>query len=188
MRLGSQASDSSNTLLSTTLFLSFAVVGYSLYYIKKKVEDLVTTKKDLDEEEELEENVCQSWTGTFADGDDSLFITILREKYTSKKKNKEWIDWDESNDPSVVSRNFYLGNSDPSFDWIVTKRDTDTQATVRDTMTDGWNSLVHLKLKAFVKDEKTSEEMNAFLKKLIQEDKIEWSKTLTICPAAENLN
>lgn len=178
-RMETQVAESSSTLLSTTLFLSFAVVGYSLYYIKQKIEDLITTKKDIDEEEQLDENLYQSWEGVFADGNDSLRITIVREKYNSKKKNNEWIDWDERTDPSVVSRNFYLGNMDPSFEWKITKRDNDTEVVVRDTLTDGWNSLVHLILKGFLKEEVTSEQMNKFLKKLIQEEKIEWTKTLT---------
>ena len=170
--------ESSTTFLSTTLLVSFAVIGYSLYSMKKKVEELTSTKQDINEDDILDENMYQSWAGTYGDSEESLIITVLRQKVCSKKANRAWLDWDGSSDASVISRNFYLGNSDPCFVWTVTQRETDTKATVKETMTDGWNSLIQVKLAAFVKELSTSDQFNAFVKKLIEEDKIVWKKSL----------
>lgn len=172
------AKDSSNSLLTTTVFLSFMVVGYSLYYIKQKLEELNEKKEDKNEDEIIEENLFQGWSGVFADGNDSLNITILRQKVNSRGKNTEWIGWTGDKDASVITRDFYMGNENPSFDWSFTKRETDTEAIVKETMTDGWNSIIQLKVSAYIKEELNNEGMNLFLKKLIDEEKIEWQKTL----------
>lgn len=173
-----QASDSSTSLLATTMILSLASIGYMYYHMKKQMESLVVTKKDIDEKEALEENVFQSWSGTFADGSNSLIATIVWKKHHSKGKNDKWIDWDGVEDDAVVNRNFYLGNESPSFDWSLEQRDFDMKATVKETFTDGWNSLVQMKITAFVIEPKTSQEMNAFLKDLVQANRIEWQKTV----------
>lgn len=170
--------ESSSSLLPTTLFLTFMAVGYSLFYMKKKLDELTVQKKDIDEEDSVEPDVYQSWSGTYADGEDSLIITIVREKIHPKKKNIAWMDWDGTTDSSVISRNFYLGNSDPSFIWSLEKRDFDTKAWVSETMIDGWESVVRMKLTAFMRDEISSERMNVYLKSWIENEKIDWQKTL----------
>ncbi len=167
-----------NNLLSTTLFLSFAVVGYSLYYVKQNLELLNTKKKDIDEDDATEPNVYQSWSGTFADGENSLVATIVRMKSTTRKKNNEWMEWDGSNDASVVTRNFYLGNLDPSFTWTIKQREFDTEAIAKETMVDGWNSVIQIKLTAYVKNPWTKKELDYFLKYLFQDERIEWQKTI----------
>jgi hypothetical protein len=50
------------------------------------------------------------------------------------------------------------------------------EATVKETMTDGWNSVIQLKIVAYVKESET--DMNLYFKKLLQESRIEWQKTL----------
>lgn len=169
---------SSNSLLPTTLFLTFMAVGYSLFYIKNKLEVLAKEKKDIDEEEVIEEDVYQSWSGAFADGEDSLLVTLVRQKVHTKKKNTLWVDWDETSDSSVITRNFYLGNTNPTFSWSLEKRESDTKAVAKDTMVDGWESVILIHLSAFVKEVDSSNEMNEFLKELLEQEKIEWQKTL----------
>jgi hypothetical protein len=170
--------ESSSTLLPTTLLLTFMAVGYSLFYIKNRLEALSNQKKDVDEEDVIEEEVYQSWSGAFADGQDSLLVTLVREKIHTKKKNTIWVDWDGTTDSSVITRNFYLGNTNPSFSWSFEKRESDTKAIAKDTMIDGWESVIQIHLSGFVKEEKTSDEMNAYLKELVEQEKIEWQKTL----------
>lgn len=167
---------SSNGLLSTTLFLSFVGVGYCLYMLKKKVDTLDTTKQDIDENDTLEEDMYQAWSGAFADGDNSLLVTIVRQKVCTKKANSVWVDWDGEDDASVVTRNFYLGNSDPSFSWTLKEREDDTQGIVKETMTDGWNSIIQVIITAFVKNKEV--DMNSYFKQLLEDNKIEWQKTL----------
>lgn len=167
------------SLLSTTLLLSFSAIAYSFYILKTELSLLKETKQDIDSSGEIEETVYPSWSGSYADGEDSLLITIVRQKFCSKKKNDAWVSWDGADDASVVSRNYYLGNSDPSFDWNIQEREFDTKATAKETMTDGWDSLVHIKLTAFVnKSIQTSTDVNTFLKRLLEQNRIEWQKTL----------
>lgn len=165
-------------LLSSTLLMSFIGVVFGLVYLKQQLTLLDTKKQDKSQEDILEEDFYQCWEGNFADGEDSLLIHIVRKKYTKKSKNMAWIQWDGSEDGSVITRNFYLGNQNPSFDWSITKREEDTLASVQEMLTDGWDCVVQIKLTAFMKEEKTNSEMNEFLRTLLINDKIEWEKSL----------
>ena len=169
-------SNESNTELAiSTIFLSFSAILYTLYVFKQQIESLTTKKKDIDVDDMVQEDMYQAWSGSFADGEDSLLITIVRQKENLKRKNDEWIGWDQSNDASVTARDFYLGNQDPSFSWTLQKRDDDTHAFVKETMMDGWNSVIYMKLDAFLKEK---ENVNEFLKRLLCEEEIEWQKIL----------
>lgn len=170
--------DSTSALLATTMILSLTSIGYIFHYFQKKIDCLEQTKKDIDEEENLEEDVYQSWSGTFADGINSLVATLVWKKETSRKENAKWVEWNGEQDGSVVNRNFYLGNETPSFEWIMTSREFDTKAVVKETFMDGWNSVIQLKLTAFVRESKTKEEMNLFLGDLVQQDRIEWQRCM----------
>lgn len=170
-------SNSMNLFASTTL-VSFLAVGYTLYYIKKKVEELNDVKKDKDENDLPEENIYQGWSGAYADGEESVLITIIRQKVCTKKANTKWVDWDGSNDASVINRNFYMGNEHPTFIWTFKQRENDTEATVKEMMTDGWNSVIQQKIVAYTNDKTIDRDMNLFLKKLVDEEKIDWQKTL----------
>ncbi len=172
------ATNDSIGLFASTTLVSFFAVGYCLYYMKKKVEELSETKKDKDENDLPEENVYQGWSGTYADGQDSVLLTILRQKVCTKDSNTKWVDWDGTTDASVINRNFYMGNENPTFTWTFVHRESDIEATVKETMTDGWNSVIQQKIVAYTKDKSLNNEINAFLKKLVDEDKIEWQKTL----------
>ena len=166
------------SLLAMTLFLSFSAVGYGMFYLKDQLSLVQQTKQDKDTENEIE-SVYQAWSGAFADGENSLIITLIRKGFCLKRENNTWIDWDGSEDASVVSRNFYLGNQNPSFDWKIEPRDNDVKATVSETMIDGWDSIIQMKLTAFVNNSYTSsEQLNSYLQELIVENKIEWQKTI----------
>ena len=162
-------------LLLNTILLSFAGVVFVLSYLKKELDLLRNQKKDIDTDDIAEKDVYQGWTGQYADGNDSLTITLIRKKISTKKMNKDWIDWDGTEDASLVSRNYYLGNASPSFEWAVEKREEDTKMEVRESMIDGWNSVIEMKMTAFVKEEMDA---NSFLKRLVLENQIEWEKVL----------
>ena len=167
------------TLLAMTLFVSFSAVGYGLFYLKDQLRVLEQTKQNIDTGNETECSFYQAWSGAFADGENSLIITLVKKKFCSKRENDTWIDWDGSEDASVVSRNFYLGNLNPSFDWKIEPRDNDVKVSVSETMIDGWDSIIQMKLMGFVTSSyDSSEKLNSYLQKLIVENKIEWQKTI----------
>lgn len=170
--------DSTSALLATTMILSLTSLGYIFHYFQKKIDGLEKTKKDIDEEENLEEDVYQSWSGTFADGTNSLVATLVWKKESSRKENAKWVEWNGEQDGSVVNRNFYLGNETPSFDWMIVNREADTKATVKETFMDGWNSVIQLNLSAFVQEPKTKEGLNLFLGDLVQHDRIDWQRCM----------
>lgn len=167
------------SLLAMTLFVSFTAVGYGFFYLKNQLVNIEETKQDVDDSSLLDKTVYQSWSGTYADGEDSLVVTIVKQKFCSRKENEEWLDWDGSEDSSVITRNFYLGNSNPSFEWKIEPRQFDVKATVKDTMIDGWDSVIQLKLTSYVNSSiQTSEQLNSFLRKLVEEDRIDWQKNI----------
>lgn len=168
--------DSPNTLYYSTLFLSFISFGFLLFGMKQKFDDLEKRKKNIGTEDILEDNVYQCWSGIYADGDDSLSITLVRKKISTKKNNEKWIDWDGSPDASVISRDYYLGNQSPSFVWTVRERENDVEFEATESMIDGWNSVIQVKLIAFISSEMSS--MNDFIKNLMNQNRIEWDKTL----------
>ena len=174
-----QSHESQNTsLLISTCFVSFTAIFYGLFYLKQKVEKLLLEKEEeKNTDADIDFDVYQGWNGTYADGDNSLLIQIVRMKESSKRKNANWIDWDGEDDSSTVSRNFYLGNADPSFSWLRKVREDDVQGLVQETMTDGWSSLIRMKIECFV-EQSEDMDMNLFLKNLIAQNKIEWTKIL----------
>lgn len=171
--------ENGNSLLATTMVLSLASFAYILRYFNTKLENLQKTKRDIDETELVEPDVYQSWSGIFADGTDSLLIAIVWEKQNTRYSNQEWIEWDGEENASVINRNFYLGNNAPSFDWQIQPHNTtESKAVVKETFTDGWDSVIYLKLVSFVEGTKTSNEMNMFLKEVLSQNRIEWDRRL----------
>lgn len=166
------------SLLATTLLMSFAAVGYGFQYLKNQMLSIKETKQDVDESRELEKSVYPSWNGTFADGENSLIVTLVKQQFQTKRENDEWVDWDGSEDASVITRNFYLGNKNPSFEWSIQKREFDVEAIVRETMIDGWDSVVQMKVTAYVSQLfETNTDMNRYLKGLFENGLIDWQKT-----------
>jgi hypothetical protein len=168
--------DSTFSLLATTMILSFSSLGYIFHYFQKRIDELEKNKKDIDTEDLVEENVFQAWSGTFADGQNSLIATLVWKKESSRKKNRKWLDWNGEQDGSVTNRDFYIQKESPCFDWQITKRDNDTKAVVRETFMDGWNSVILLKMTMFVEQEKSNDEMNLFFQNLLQANQVDWQK------------
>lgn len=167
------------SLLIMTLLVSFSAVGYGFTYLSKQITTVQETKQDTSDSLDIDKTVYQSWSGTFADGQNSLLVTIVRQKFGSKKENDEWVDWDGSNDSSTITRNFYIGNTNPLFNWTIETRDFDVKATVCETMIDGWDSVVLMKITTFMNPSyQTSTQMNSFLKIQMEENRIEWQKNL----------
>jgi hypothetical protein len=170
--------DSTFSLLATTMILSFTSLGYIFHYFQKRIDDLEKNKRDIDTEDLVDENVFQAWSGTFADGQNSLIATLVWKKEHSRKKNSKWVDWNGEQDGSLTNRDFYIQKENPSFDWRITKREFDTKAVVKETFMDGWNSVILLKITVFVGEEKTNNEMNYFFKNLVEANQIDWQKSL----------
>lgn len=170
--------DTTFSLLATTMILSFTSMGYIFHYFNNRINEIEKNKKDIDLEDLVEENIFQAWSGTFADGKNSLIATLVWKKESSRKKNSKWIDWNGDQDDSVTNRDFYLQKESPSFEWLITKREEDTKAVVKETFMDGWNSVILLKIAMFVEEEKTGSEMNEFLKSLQNGNQIDWQKVV----------
>lgn len=173
-RMGQQ--DSITSLLATTMILSLTSIGYIFHYFRQKIETLEKNKKNIDMEDLVEENVFQAWSGTFADGRNSLIATLVWKKECLRKENTTWLDWNGEQDASVTNRDFYIQKQNPSFQWEITKRNFDTKAVVKESYMDGWNSVYQLKFTVFVEDEKTNEQMNLFLKNLLDSNQIDWQR------------
>ena len=168
--------DSITSLLATTMILSLTSIGYIFHYFRQKIETLEKNKKNIDMEDLVEENVFQAWSGTFADGRNSLIATLVWKKECLRKENTTWLDWNGEQDASVTNRDFYIQKQNPSFQWEITKRNFDTKAVVKESYMDGWNSVYQLKFTVFVEDEKTNEQMNLFLKNLLDSNQIDWQR------------
>ncbi len=168
-----------STLLATTMVLSLASVAYILRYFNGKIEKLEATKRDIDEMEAVEEDMYQAWSGTFADGTNSLVATIVWKKCNTKYSNQKWVTWDGEEDASVINRNFYLGNNAPSFDWQIQSHGaTGSKAILNETLTDGWDSVVYIKIVSFLESSTTKNEMDSLLKEIVSQGRIEWERCL----------
>lgn len=142
----------------------------------------IREKKDYDESEELEEGKNQAWKGVCANDTIQTEILIWRVKESTFKKNQEWLSWDGERDAACIVRDFYLGNSDPSFSWSIHSSQTSFEAKMLDTMVNGWDSVIRIQIS--VKSEKEesqwkgSNEMNTYLKGLIETNQLQWSRIL----------
>ncbi len=157
----------------------------------------IRQKQDYDEGEDLEEGKYQAWQGLFQKDDIRFKIYIWREKLSTKNKNQEWIAWnkkeenDEKDDSSVIVRDFYLGNSNPEFKWLLESDSKDLyRLVVKDTMINGWDSVIKIEitlsctqkehLAEFIgaKEYQYDKTTNSLLQKCIQDKSIEWQKIL----------
>lgn len=152
----------------------------------------IREKKDFDELEEIEEGKYQAWSG-FLDTPESnisLTIKIWREKISTVKKNLDWTNWDKTEDSSCIVRDFYLGNSNPDFSWIVCPSQGDSiLAEMKDTLVNGWDSVCKIHI-VVTSDKKNlleflskqefqgSATLNLLLKKCIDDKLIRWSRIL----------
>jgi len=140
----------------------------------------IREKKDYDDTEEVEPDTYQAWKGLYEKGDFQLSIVIWRQKLSTVAKNQQWLDWDGEADASCTVRDFYLGNGSPDFTWTV--RQTDElgfNATVSETMVNGWDSVI----KTLIEDENVladtpSESCNGMLGRAVSTSGIVWSRAL----------
>lgn len=139
-------------------------------------------KKDYDESEEVQSGMNQAWKGVCKQESLQTEILIWREKESTLKKNQEWLAWDGERDAACIVRDFYLGNSDPSFSWIVPSAESTFEAQMLDTMVNGWDSVIKIKICISSSTEqptlKGSDRLNTYLKGLIEGKHIEWSRIL----------
>lgn len=159
----------------------------------------IREKKNYDETEELHEGVYQAWKGEYNYSHPELqvgfemVVQIWREKVSTMGKNQEWLGWDESDDTSCTVRDFYLGNSNPEFEWEFTEKDSGKHlfvAETTDTFINGWDSTIKMKisvktfdrslLSRFISEEsfEKNKTMNKVLKDCINEKRIKWSHVL----------
>ena len=139
-------------------------------------------KKDYDETEEIQEGKNQAWKGVCEQESVTTEILIWREKNSTLKKNQEWLAWDGERDAACIVRDFYLGNSDPSFSWILNPTPPSFSAQMLDTMVNGWDSVIKIKIQITSEKEQPkfvgSDSMNAYLKSLLIDNAIQWSRIL----------
>jgi hypothetical protein len=153
-------------------------------------DERIREKKDYDEGEEIQENKYQAWVGFLEEPTVALTFTIWREKCSTVKKNLDWTNWNGAHDGSCIVRDFYLGNSNPDFSWILLSTSPDTvQAEMRDTLINGWDSVCKIKIIIAASKEKIlqfvsqqefegSQTLNLVVKKGVEEGLIQWSRIL----------
>jgi hypothetical protein len=157
----------------------------------QEYDERIREKKDYDSSEELEGTKYQAWHGAFEDMYRNTDILIYREKCSTIQKNEGWLAWDKTSDASTTVRDFYLGNSNPDFDWQVQNLDTSLCGTVSETLVNGWDSVIKIRITTTVPSEKYLLEFlqkdsyegnlswNLALKKAVDEKLITWSRILT---------
>ena len=150
----------------------------------------IREKKDYDESEEVEDGKYQAWVGFLEESTIPLTFSIWREKYSTLKKNLEWTNWDRTPDGSCIVRDFYLGNSNPDFSWIIKFPSAHTvHAEMHDTLINGWDSVCKIRIilsaskddiLRFVSQEEFegSKTMNLVVKKSVEGGLLNWSRIL----------
>lgn len=150
--------------------------------ILQEHEQRIREKKNYDESEEIEEGKVQAWKGE--EENNLCTIQIWREKISTYKKNQEWLSWQECEDASTTVRDFYLGNSNPDFQWSNMNSQTFVSGYVSETMVNGWDSIIKCKIMITFPSEEHlinyagSSSYNAALKKMIDTKSIRWTRCL----------
>jgi hypothetical protein len=147
-------------------------------------------KQDYDESEELEENTYQAWQGDYHQDFRKIEIMLWREKQTKVKENQAWIAWTGEKDGSTSVRDFYLGNSNPEFQWEIREGDYYYILRVSETFVESWNSSIRLEifmtfgsqqnLLEFVGEESFhgNQTMNLALKRCLESKDLHWQRIL----------
>ncbi len=155
-------------------------------------EHRIREKQNYDETEEIEDGKYQAWIGSHVHP--QVTIMIWRQKISTIKKNQEWVSWNGQEDASTVVRDFYLGNSSPDFEWTVKEeavgQDECVEASVEDTMVNGWDSLIKLQIKMrmyasetpcdYINDQDfiDNQSINALLKRVLKSKQLIWMRGL----------
>lgn len=163
------------------------VHGQTLQELDRRIRE----KKDYDLDEEIDEAKYQAWQGNVVNAPFYGKILLWREKLSTVKKNQEWTSWDGTRDASCIVRDFYLGNSNPEFHWILQENlPVFYRGQLLDTMINGWDSVAKIsillewkskeEILAYTEESEFqgSVSMNKALKKLLDSESIEWSRVL----------
>ncbi len=150
----------------------------------------IREKKDYDASEEIQEGKHQAWRGIYHSMYRKIEITIWRQKYSTVQKNQDWTAWDSTDNASTVVRDFYLGNSQPDFQWTVVATENFLSGTVSETLVNGWDSIIKIQITMTMPSKESllefttqeyyngSPTWNLALKKVVDEKLIEWSRIL----------
>lgn len=167
-----------------------ATVQESHSDILQEHDQRIREKQDYNEGEEVQHGKYQAWQGIYTGDHIDFRVEIVREKESTVQKNASWIYWDRSDDGSCTVRDFYLGNSHPDFSWeIQSGSDNIMSASVSDTLINGWDSLVKIKMILVASEDRlvnfTGSEsfvgnstLNVALKKMVDDKKIQWNRIL----------
>lgn len=194
---------SDSTALAWSFLLGLGATGYALYELYHmtfknekdihivsgwygsyairvaRVAERIDTLETMDEVE-LGKN--QAWQGLWTEDDFTLSITIWRQKDSTVRKNEEWMEWNGEEDASCTVRDFYLGNSTPDFLWSVEESETEAVGRVSETLINGWDSVIQVRIRSVGPSKTTIEEkfgsFNGLLKHAIASKSIEWSRQI----------
>jgi hypothetical protein len=157
----------------------------------EEVEQRLREKKDYDEADEIQEAKYQAWRGEYTEETCKVEIQLWREKEMAIKENQEWTSLTLTRkDSSIASRDFYLGNLHPEFQWEVREGDYYYITTVRETFVESWGTSIKLEifmtfpskesLLQFVEQPSSNGNLtlNAALKKCLETNLIQWQKIL----------
>lgn len=154
--------------------------------ILSEYDQRIREKKDYDEDEEVDGSVYQAWKGhSIIPRPFSVEITIWREKLSTFKKNREWKDWQGVSDGSCVVRDYYIGNLNPDFSWSMNEAEGVLCGSVRETMVNGWDSVVKMKIDVLCDStevsDRSNDTWNHILKEALEKNLV-WSKELISVP------
>lgn len=136
---------------------------------------VILQKQKLSSSEEA--RMYQAWVGTFQDSLSSVVIRMIRKKKTTMEKNQAWLS-SSGEDASVITRNFYLGNSDPNFDWKISQEGLTHVAVAEEIIVDGWNSVVQICIEIRLQENRSEEDIAKLFKTIVNDKKLHWKKTL----------
>jgi hypothetical protein len=154
------------------------------------IDQRLREKQDYDEADEIQEATYQAWKGEYTEEAFRVEIQLWREKEVTIKENQEWTSLAPTRkDSSIASRDFYLGNLHPEFQWEVREGDYYI-TTVRETFVESWDTSIKLEicmtfpskesLLQFVEQPSSNGNptVNAALKKCLETSLIEWQKVI----------
>jgi hypothetical protein len=157
----------------------------------EEIDQRLREKQDYDESEEIQEGKYQAWRGEYQEESRKVEIQLWREKEVSIKENQEWTSQTSTRkDTSIASRDFYLGNLHPEFQWEIREGDYYFITTVCETFVESWDtsikleicmtfpskeSLLHFVEQPFSNGNPT---INLALKKCLETNLIQWQKVL----------
>jgi hypothetical protein len=160
-------------------------------HILEEMDQRLREKKDYDESDEIQEGKYQAWRGEYHEESRKVEIQLWREKEVRIKENQEWTSQTLTRkDTSIASRDFYLGNLHPEFQWEIREGDYSFITTVSETFVESWDTSIKLEICMTFPSKETLLEfvetpyfngnvtVNAALKKCLEKNLIQWQKVL----------